>query len=375
LTLFGVGLGLSRLAGVWYWELSPVALTGIAATILLDLEVAWVLVAGLALMIGFRAGFSIYLFLGLGLGGVLAALIARRIHSWSQLYYCLFGVLLGNGIGFGISWLLDPKFGAGWLNGLGLSLLNGFASTLIAGLLISRSEEWFGVVNPLGIGRFLDLNHPLLQKLALEAPGSYQHSVVVGNLAEAGARAIGANPILAKVGGYFHDLGKLRKPQYFMENQAGADNPHDHLSPQLSALIITAHVRDGLEFARKLPRPIQEVIAQHHGTTTMELLYHKARRRRPTPTKYEYRYPGPKPSFREAALVMLADGVEAAARAEPRASAQHMRKLIKELVEARYEDGQLDESGLSRTDLLKIQEAFYSIILSIFHPRAQYPRP
>lgn len=377
LLLGAVVLGLSRLSGLWRWELSPVGVAGIAGSVLWGPGVALPLVAGLALMVGYRAGFSLSLCLGLGLGGGLAAILCHRLRSRSRIYYGLLGVAIGNWVGFGISWLIDPTLGGGWLNGLGLSCLNGLASTGVAVLLISISDPWFKVVNPFTLRRFLDLNHPLLQRLALEAPGSYQHSIVVGNLAGAGASSIGADPILAKASGYFHDLGKIHKPGYFLENQAGGDNPHDRLSPQLSVLIIISHVKEGVELARRhrLSCPLQEVIAQHHGTTRIEPFYRKAvRRTGHLPSEYEYRYPGPKPRSQEAALVMLADGVEAAVRSERMASPQHLKKLIKNLVDARYEDGQLDESGLSRVDLLKIQEAFYRVVLSTFHARPRYPQ-
>lgn len=239
-------------------------------------------------------------------------------------------------------------------------------------------ERPFRLDTPLTLLELSSPEHPLQKQLREEAPGTYAHSLNVGMLAEAGAQAIGADSLLSRVGGYYHDIGKLKRPTYFIENQAGI-NSHERLTPNLSATIISAHVRDGVELARshRLPARICEIIAQHHGTTIITYFYHQAlgEGRRDPILEQHFRYEGPKPRSREAVLVMLADTVEAASRCIESPTPARLSSFIHDLFEMRRADGQFDESDLTFRDLNKIKEAFTRVLSAIHHQRVDYTEP
>ena len=226
--------------------------------------------------------------------------------------------------------------------------------------LLPVVERCFSIITDISLLELADGSHPLLQELVRRAPGTYTHSITVATLAEAAAEAIGANPLLVRVGSYFHDIGKMLKPQYFIENQTG-ENRHDSLEPALSTLVIIGHVKDGIALAQQyhLPRPIIEFIAQHHGTTLVEYFYREAMRiagtnRRPDapPTwKSCFRYPGPKPQIREQGILMLADAVESTSRSLANPTPGSLHKLVHDLLMKRLLDGQFEESGLTLTEL------------------------
>jgi putative nucleotidyltransferase with HDIG domain len=214
----------------------------------------------------------------------------------------------------------------------------------------------------------------------VRAPGTYHHSVVVGNLVEAAAEAINANPLLARVAAYYHDIGKIAKAQYFIENQSGGENRHDRLSPNMSALVLISHVKDGVELARqhRLGQPIADIIRQSHGTALIKYFYHKAvEQARPGQTidEYEFRYPGPKPQTREAGLVLLADAVEAASRTLADSSPARIQGLVQKIINNIFIDGQLDECELTLKNLHEIAWSFNQILAGIHHQRIDYPQP
>ena len=237
--------------------------------------------------------------------------------------------------------------------------------------------EW--IFNLTTSAKLLELsnpNQPLLRRMLLEAPGSYHHSIIVANLAETAASAIGANGLLARVGAYYHDVGKLKRPIYFKENQLTGDNPHDRTDPRVSAAILTAHTRDGYQMGLKarLPEPILDIIRQHHGDSPMVFFYDKAVKLYGDKVDINaFRYEGPRPRSREAAVVMLADTIEAAARALPTPDPEKVDALIRKLVRAKMADGQLDESELTFADLDRICRAFQSVLSGVFHERIEYP--
>src|SRR6185437_14360769 len=237
------------------------------------------------------------------------------------------------------------------------------AGFLVSGLL-PLVERLFAIITDVSLLELGDGSHPLLQELVRRAPGTYTHSMTVATLAEPCAEAIGANPLLVRVGSYFHDIGKMLKPQYFIENQTG-ENRHDALEPALSTLIIIGHVKDGLALAEqyRLPRPIIDFIQQHHGTTLVEYFYREALRLhesqsntpprqdgQPHPLEPTFRYPGPKPQSRENGIVMLADAVESSSRALSVPTPGSLRKLVHDLLMKRLLDGQFEESGLTLTE-------------------------
>ncbi|MEL6182557.1 MAG: HDIG domain-containing metalloprotein, partial [Myxococcota bacterium] len=259
----------------------------------------------------------------------------------------------------------------------------GFSSGLMSGVLVSALLpliEWaFDYTTDIKLLELADLNHPALRELIMKAPGSYHHSVIVGNLCKEAAEAIGANPLLARVGAYYHDIGKGKNPQYFAENQRQGNNPHDKLKPNMSALIIKAHVKDGLELARQhnLPREIEDFIAQHHGTNLIAYFYHRAKSLEdpdiPEVDEKDYRYPGPKPQTRETAICLLADGIEAASRAMPDPTPDRLKGLVQKMINKAFADGQLDECELTLKDLNAIAKAFIRVLMGMYHSRPQYP--
>jgi putative nucleotidyltransferase with HDIG domain len=220
--------------------------------------------------------------------------------------------------------------------------------------------------------------HPLLSELLMKAPGTYHHSLMVGNMAEQAAQAVGANPLLARVGAYYHDIGKMLRPYFFAENQTNGENPHDRLDPETSAQIITSHVKDGLQLAKKygLPNEIQDFIPQHHGTAMSSYFYHQACAQNggsPQADKTRFRYPGPRPRTREAAILMLADEAEAASRANRPRSVEEIDELVDGLIQNRVRDGQLDDSDLTLRDLQKVKETLVAVLQGSYHPRIKYP--
>lgn len=239
------------------------------------------------------------------------------------------------------------------------------------------AEPVIGVCSDLTLLELSDLNHPLLQRMALEAQGTYHHSQVVGQLAEHAARAIDANTLLTRVGALFHDIGKMEKPEYYVENQAPGHNRHDDLSPSMSALVIAAHVKEGIELGRRwrLPRMVIDFIPEHHGTMVMEYFYHKALEADGGETVKvdDFRYPGPRPRSRETAILMLADAVEAATRALVKPTPSRIKEMTRQIIDKRMLSGELDESGLSLSDIARIRDAFVPLLTGIHHARIAYP--
>lgn len=253
-------------------------------------------------------------------------------------------------------------------------------SALIAALLCIGFdpilETVFHLATPSKLMELCNPNQPLLRRLLLEAPGTYHHSIIVANLAEAAAEAVHANPLLARAGAYFHDIGKLKRPLYFKENQMG-ENPHNHTNPYVSAAIVTAHTRDGLMMAQqyRLPVEIQSIISEHHGDTPVMFFYHKALQQadgQPVDMN-DFRYDGKRPQSREGAIVMLADTVEAAVRSMPDPTPKAIEEFIEHLVRSKLEDGQLSDAPITLRDIDKICNAFATVLNGVFHERIEYP--
>jgi putative nucleotidyltransferase with HDIG domain len=253
------------------------------------------------------------------------------------------------------------------------------AGFLLTGLL-PFVERCFSFVTDISLLELADGSHPLLQELVRRAPGTYTHSMTVATLAEAAAEAIGANPLLVRVGSYFHDIGKMMKPHYFIENQSG-ENRHDSLEPALSTLVIIGHVKDGLALAQQyhLPKPIIDFIATHHGTTLVEYFYREAMRIQDSSGQSNadleacFRYPGPKPQTRELGILMLSDAVESTSRSLANPTPGSLRKLVHDLLMKRLLDGQFEESGLTLTELHTIEESLCKSLIALFHARIKYP--
>ena len=278
-----------------------------------------------------------------------------------------------------------------------VQVLAGILTGIFAGMLVSGClpflEALFNVTTDIGWVELSDLNHPLLKRMSIEAPGTYQHSLMVAHLAETAAECIGANATMCRASAYFHDIGKLNKPAYFIENASPENNPHDDLTPTMSALVLIAHVKDGVDLAIKhrLNKEILDVIEQHHGTSLVYFFYRKAIEARdafkervaegkaneddiPEVSKKNFRYPGPKPQFRECAVVSLADAVESASRTLLKPTPQKIEQLVEEIIRNRINEGQLDGSGLTLGELDVIKGSFASTLRSMMHTRIEYPK-
>jgi cyclic-di-AMP phosphodiesterase PgpH len=266
---------------------------------------------------------------------------------------------------------------------LGLGMLWGVVSGGVAVTLFwlgsALIERWFGLTTQVRLLELADPAAPALQEFRLQVPGTYTHSLMVGNLAHAAAEAIGADALLVRVAAYYHDLGKMNRPEFFIENQSGASNIHDTISPTLSAIVLASHVKEGVEKAKvlRLPAPVIDLIAQHHGTSLMRYFYHRATNGQPNILlERQFRYPGPKPQTREAAILMIADSVEAASRTLENPTPMRVQDFVERIVEGiRLDDGQLDECDLTLRDLSVIKASLVRTLAGTLHARIQYPKP
>jgi putative nucleotidyltransferase with HDIG domain len=309
-------------------------------------------------------------------GGAVAAFSVRVVTRRNQTYLWILAiaaVYLTTAVAIGLQLDLASHE---ILTSAGYGALNALVSVLLALLLLPMAESFTGIETDLTLLEWSDLNRPLMQRLSLEAPGTYAHTIAIANLADAAARAIGANALLARVGAYYHDIGKIAKPQYFVENQAKGRNPHDKLKPGTSAQIIRNHVREGLELAEehKLPRALRAFITEHHGTGPISYFYEKAKARDGSaPNPNEYSYPGPLPQSAETAVVMLADGVEAATRVLADPTTAKIRDVVDHIVKQRMEQGQLRDAPLTLKQLNIIKEEFTRVLSGMYHNRIDYP--
>jgi putative nucleotidyltransferase with HDIG domain len=257
------------------------------------------------------------------------------------------------------------------------AMLGGISVTAIVSLLLPLLEYSFKVTTDIKLLELLDLDQPLMKNLMITAPGTYHHSVIVGNLAESAAELVGANPLLARVSAYYHDIGKVKMPNYFVENQSGSISKHDKLTPHMSSMIIVSHIKEAVELAKqyKLPEPVIDIIQQHHGTMIVSYFYQKAKDQKEDnlPVEEDYRYPGPKPQTRVAALIMMADAVEAASKVLTDPTPARISSLVDRIINHIFLDGQLDECELTLKDIHEIKKRFSYILTAIFHKRIDYP--
>lgn len=260
-----------------------------------------------------------------------------------------------------------------------------FASGLITAVLVIGLmpffEITFGILSALKLVELSNPNHPLLRKLLTETPGTYHHSVMVGNLSEAAAEAIGADGLLCRVGSYYHDIGKTKRPNYFIENQTNIENPHDTIDPKLSKSIIVAHARDGVDMLKShnIPKPIRDIAEQHHGTTSLKFFYYKAVKQaeeqgiEPAFTEDDFRYPGPKAQSKEAAVVGISDCVEAAVRSLRNPTVEQVEAMIHKIIKSRLDDNQYNECDLTLKELDRIAQSLKESVVGVFHSRIEYP--
>ena len=320
-----------------------------------------------------------------------ACVLARHVRRRSQLIRI--GLLVGAAELLAVVALLDrpaPEFPLALAQSASC-VLSGLVAAVATIILLPVCERLFGITTNIRLLELTDLGHPLLQRLACEAPGTYHHSLMVANLAQAAAEAIGANSLLARVAACFHDIGKLTKPDFFTENIQPGHNPHDDLVPSMSSLLVMAHVKEGLSLAllHRLPPPVLDIIQQHHGSGLVAFFHHKAGQQlqteretmrrgmggRTTVDESHYRYAGPKPTSRESGIISLADAIEAASRSLEKPTPAHLLDLVDHIVDIRFEDGQLDHCEMPLAELTRVKRAFVFCLSNMLHHRVAYPKP
>ena len=370
----------------------PIAAVGILVTILLDASTAMILVGVLALIAGAVNGSSLelmaYVFLG-GLAGTVAIRRGDRLQTFVQAGVA---VLVVQALVVTTFSLLGERDLTGVVQLWGASALSAGGSAVVAVGSFAVLGNLFGILTVFQLLELANPSQPLLRRLLVETPGTYHHSLMVGNLAERAADAIGADSLLTRVAAYYHDVGKLANPAAFIENQAGGDNLHDQLEPAVSAQVLKQHVADGIDIAyrARLPKTLIAFIPQHHGTAIISYFHARARELAAEPygglstpegrsaadavDPRRFRHAGPKPQTREAALIMLADGVEASVRSLESRDEPAIRAMVTRIVNERLEDGQFDECDLSLRDLERIKEAFVAQLLGMYHQRIAYPQ-
>ncbi len=357
--------------------LMPVPLAAILATLLRGPRPAVVLTlltTVAALLLGFSGGVQVVATLLSSVAAIAAlALVTQRSHLF---YLGGFMMLLLGFISFGASLASGNSPGDALTSGLS-GLVGGLVTSVLMVGLLPFFEFVFGVTTDITLLELGNPSHPLLKRLMTEAPGTYSHSVMAANLAETAAEAIGANQLLARVGAYFHDVGKVVRPAFFVENQAGGENPHDTTTPSLSARIITAHVREGVELAEEqgLPPEVVDIVRQHHGTSVVGYFYDKASKNGGPLLEADFRYDGRRPTTREAALVMIADMAEAGVRSLAKPTPQKIEHMIRKMLRAKMDDHQLDDTALTVSDLETIVMVYTRMLASVYHPRVEYPEP
>lgn len=380
LTIIGLELFLVNFIGVRLVPsvyLYPIAILSILISVLFDARLGVVVTLLVALLLGILNRFNFSITLITAITGSIACFSAGEVRRRSEFYRIIITLSLSYAIIATVveSLKLSPAQDL-WTN-VGYGLANGLVAPLLTIGIMPFFESLFGFSTNITLLELADLNQPLLKRLAMEAPGTYHHSIVVGNLGEAAAKEIGANPLLTRVGAYYHDIGKMDIPEYFVENQLGIKSKHDSLNPTMSALVLTSHVKKGRYLGEEagLPDAVLNFIEEHHGTTQMSFFYNKAKEMElPIKSDNEFRYPGPKPQSKETGIIMLADSTEAASRTLDNPTSARIRNLIQKLINSKFTSGELTQCDLTLKDLNDIREAFVKILIGVFHHRIPYPK-
>ena len=362
----------------WQAYVIPTTIASMLLAILVDSGIGFVGTVVIALILGGIQGGGYDITLMTLVSGMVAIFAVHRIRTRNQVFKAILYIALA------YFWIIVALSGLRFdslmdsgrvflINMLPNAILAPFITFMVLGIF----EKLFDITTDVTLLELSDLNHPLLKRLSLEAPGTFHHSMVVGNLAESAAKAINANSLLARVGSYYHDIGKMEKPEYFVENQMDADNRHEALSPNMSALILSSHVKNGIEMAKRdgIPKLIRDFIPEHHGTNTMTYFYNKALENAGDKqiNEADFKYPGPKPQSRETGIMMLADAVEAATKTLNNPTPNKIKAFVEELVDKRFRDGELDECELTFRDLKNIVDAFMPVLYGVFQHRIEYP--
>jgi len=370
---------LAKIASQASGYLMPIASASMLIAISLSPNIAILLTVILSLLIGFIPGGGLNYILVSVISGIVAIYSIRKASQRSSLTRA--GLIIA-----GVNIITISALGL--INNEGYYLilqnnlwgvLNGFLSVILTIGILPFLESYFDITTSFKLMELSNPNQALLKKMILEAPGTYHHSIVVGNLSETAAEEIGGNGLLARVGAIYHDIGKIKRPYFFTENQEAYKNIHDEMEPSLSALVIASHVKEGIELAKKnkLPKDITDIIAQHHGTNLITYFFHRALKENGSANdavaEENYRYSGPKPQTKEAGIILLADSLEAATRSLTNPTATRIKTLAKEIIQKNLENGQLEECDLTLKDLDKIGDSFSRILTGMFHSRLDYP--
>ena len=384
LAISAVALARWAAADPWRGEILPVLLFGMIMAIVYRQELALLMAGAVVVVVVLGAGLGLPEFFLLMSASAAAVLNLGEIRHRSKLIYVgLFAGAAAALVQLGFGMIDDQPINMTLLRSAAVSGLWALAAGFIMLGILPFVERLFGVLTDLSLLELGDVAHPLLQELVRRAPSTYNHSITVGSIAEAAAESIQARGLLVRVGAYFHDIGKMLKPDYFVENQGADRNRHETLAPAMSTLVIFAHIKDGADLARQhgLPQPIIDLICQHHGTTRVEYFYDRATEQKLADPnggmvdESTYRYPGPRPQTKEAAVLMLADAVESASRSLIDPGPARIESLVREISEQKLRDGQFDQSGLTLRELRTIEKSLAMSLASIYHGRIKYPEP
>ncbi|EES90748.1 HD family phosphohydrolase [Clostridium botulinum] len=358
--------------------LIPLACVPMLFTLLINYKVSMTYNIFNCILISAAVQFNIEITLLAILNGILGAMALKKLQQRNDiLYVSIFIGAMSVVLTLTVGFLLSNNV-LEVLKKSGFSFIGSVTSAILTVGFLPFFESTFDIVTTIKLLEISNPNHPVQKRLLLEAPGTYHHSVLVANLAEVAAEQVGGNPVLARVSAYYHDIGKIKRPMFFKENQLGAENPHDKISPNLSTLIITSHVKDGVEIAKeyKLPQVIKDAIEQHHGTSLVKYFYITAKNNSEKPEEVkeeDFRYQGPIPESKEVAILMLADSVEAAVRSISEPTKGKIEEMVNNIIKARFNEGQLDNCDLTLKDLEKIRKSFLKTLSGIYHQRIEYP--
>ncbi len=372
---------LEMLGGVREWSVLPVVMTGAILTIAYNQRLALGITAAFCVLATMTVNGGMELLLVLLAATGVTVLLSGEIRTRLKILEvgaataaAAFGATFCVGLTGGEE-LLYIVLHAGY------AALAALAAAVLIEAILPLIEKLFGIVTAMTLLEWCDINRPLLKRLAQETPGTYNHSLVLGSLAEAAAESIGVNGLLVRVGAYYHDIGKINKPDYFVENYESRANRHENLSPTMSLLIIIGHVKDGVELARQygLPPVLNQFIAEHHGTTVVRYFYHAASEKRQAEGKAavsesEFRYPGPRPRLKESAILMLSDGSEGAVRALQDPTPGRIEATVHNIAMQRLLDGQLDDCDITLKELARVEESLVKSLCAIYHGRIAYPK-
>ena len=359
--------------------LIPFACAPMLITLLINYKISIVVSILNVIVVSIASSFDAQVMMVGIISSILGSTLLRKMQQrndliYSTLYISVVGAIINVSTGILISSNLSEV-----LTKSAITFMGGVLGGIFALGILPFLEGTFNEVTTLKLLELSNPNHPLLKKLLMEAPGTYHHSMLVANLAEMASEEVGANSVIVRIGSYYHDIGKTERPYFFGENQMGGDNPHTHMTPNLSAKIIISHVKDGLELARKynLPKVVQDIIAEHHGTTLVKYFYYTMKNNSENPDEIkeeDYRYPGPIPSSKEAGIIMLADSVEAAVRSIKEPNEDKIKEMINNIINDKLSCGQLNDCNLTIKDVEKIKKCFLTALNGIYHHRIEYPK-